>query len=286
MPARLSDRRILLAALAAGILWGFLMALVAWRGDGTEVVLMQGWILAAAFGLGRLAGTPRLGALAGLAVVSGAVWTYELLPGWGLEATLLREGASPAELEFLAARLDADDIVLVSTLMIGALVGLGGGLRAAGAPRTQDAHDEAPAAVAPTAMVEPPAPLWAGFGAPQAPSAPAHDPAPAAPPPQSFAEPPPPRDSRAIRTRILSAALLLACLATDFMLDRVFDFYTDPQATVAVVFLLAGIVGTTLLARRLTAAAVLVGVVLALAFGAVQQAEYDERRPPEASFVR
>ena len=252
-------------ALAAGIAWGFVMAFLAFRWDGAEVVLVQSWILCPAWLVGRAVGDPRGGALAGLALVAGAVWTYELLPGWGLEAALAARGAQPTESAAVVLQFDREDIVLVSTQVIGALVGLAGGLRVP-APAPEPAVAPEPE---PQPAFLPPAPLWARLEAPAPPEPPAPAPAPAA--------------VRAPRPAIpWGPAFLLAALATDLFLDRLFDMYTRPQGAVALAFLAAGLVVAGALARRYAIAMLVAGLILGSAFAAVQHAEYQDRDGTDA----
>ena len=261
-----------LAAVAAatGIGWGVVMALVAWLRDGTEIVLMQAWILVPAWLFGRAAGSPRSGALAGFALVTGAVYAYELLPGWGLDVMLRREVVRPEERDLIAGVLDREDIALFSTLAIGALVGLGGGLRTGPAV---SGEPEPPAQPVPAAEPprSPPPPLWARLE--QAPRA---VPAPFEPP----AEPPPAEGSAGAPSPTpWGAAFLAAAVATDVLLERLFDMYTDVQGAVAVGFLVAGAAAVVWIARRYAVAMLLAGAVLAAAFAAVQHAEYESRAP-------
>lgn len=277
---RLTPLQLSVIAASAGIGWGVVMALVAFVRDGSEIVLLQGWIFAAAWFFGRAAREPRAAALAGFAVVAGAVWTYELLPGWGLEAALRREGAPPADLESIAARFDADDVVLLSTLAIGALIGLGGALQSRGAvPAAAATAGDAPA---PIEAPPPPPPLWAGFERPRSPVV-----EPVAPPPPPPA-PLPPEPAPPARARLpWGSAFLLGGLATDFFLGRVFDLYSGPQNAVALGFLAIGLAATAWFARRHAIAMALAAAVLGSAFAAVQHAEYQERRPaPETALVR
>ena len=265
-------------AVATGIGWGIVMALVAWLRDGSEIVLLQAWILIPAWLFGRAAGDARAGALAGFALVAGAVWTYELLPGWGLDVMLRREIGRPSEREAIAAVLDREDIVLFSTLAIGALVGFGGGgLRSrARAPEPEPEAEPAPVtAFAPP--VPPPAPLWARLE-PRAPESLEFQPAPEKPrapsaPPSTGPLP-------------WGAALLAAAAGTDLLLDRAFDMYSDPQGAVAVAFLVGGLAAAAWLARRYALFMVLAGVVLAGGFAAVQHAEYNARAEPERVSAR
>lgn len=258
----------MLAALG-GIAWGFVMALVAFRWEGGEVVLLQAWILCPAWLLGRAAGRPDAGALAGLAVVASAIWTYELLPGWGLETALARQGAPPTEVSAIALGFDRDDLVLITTHVVGALAGLGGALR----PQPEDRPPAAePAAAAPGPDPALSAPLWARLE-PAAPPDPPSPPVPAAP-----ARPPAPLP--------WGSALLLAALATDFFLDRVFDLYTRPQGLVALAFLAAGVAVAAALARRYAIVMLLAGAILASAFAAIQDAEYGARHHPEIAVIR
>lgn len=258
-------------AAAGGVGWGIVMALVAWHRVGTEIVLLQGWILVPAWLFGRAAGAPRAGALAGFAVVAAAVWTYELLPGWGLEAAIRRENPAPEELDRFVAGFDADDIVLFSTLAIGALLGLGGSLGRKGEGPAPPAPDPQP-----EPLPAPPPPLWARFERPQSPA-----PGTAVPPP------PPPRDPRpAPAGTPWASAFLMAAFATDVCLDRLFGMYTSHQGAVALAFMVAGGVATAWLARRYAIAMVAAGAVLASAFAAVQHAEYHERAGPEIAIVR
>jgi hypothetical protein len=256
-------------AAATGVGWGVVMALVAWLREGSEIVLMQSWIFIPAWLFGRAAGSPRAGALAGLAVVAGAVWTYELLPGWGLEVALRREIPRPGEREAIASVLDREDIVLLSTLFIGAFVGWGGGLRARATATAPEPEPEAAPAFAPP--VPPAAPLWARLEAPRP------EPLPELAPPVA---PRPERGPRQASAVPWGAALLAAAAGTDVLLDRLFDMYTGPQGGVAIAFLVGGAVAAVWLARRYAVAMLLAGAVLASAFAAVQHAEYNARAEP------
>jgi hypothetical protein len=248
-----------LAGFLGGVAWGVVMALLAFRWEGAEVVLLQGFILCPAWLLGRACGRPVAGAVAGLAVVAGAIWTYELLPGWGLEAALRDQGASPGQLEEVARSFDRDDIVLFTTMLAGALVGLGGGLRAP-APRPEPP----PAPPPPPAPAAPP--LWARL-----------DPVPE---PEPEAEPPPPAPAPSAIP--WSGAFLFAALGTDFFFERLFALYSDQQGLIALVFLLAGAAVTAVLTRRYAVAMLVAGAVLGSAFATIQDAEYDSRRDAAA----
>lgn len=280
--SRLTPLQIVGIAASAGIGWGIVMALVAWIRDGAEIVLLQGWIFAAAWLFGRAAGRPRAGALAGLAIVGGAIWTFELLPNWGLESAIRREVVREEDVETVAGQFDRNDIVLFSTMVVGALIGLAGSLHrpraalpapVAGLPAPPPAAVEAPA---------PPPPLWAGFHAPAPP--PAEDVA-----PQPQPQPPAAPGTLATPARTpWASALLLAGLATDFCLGWIpqFDLYTDRQDAVAVGFLAIGLVAAAWLARRYAIYMIVAGMVLAGGFASVQHAEYEQRRHPEIGVIR
>lgn len=267
-----------LAAVAAatGIGWGVVMALVAWLRDGSEVVLLQAWILAPAWFFGRAAGSARAGALAGLAIVGAAVFTYELLPMWGLEVALRRELLEPAERAHVALQIDRQDIALFSTLAIGALVGAGGGLRTT--TRAAARRRPAPAAPPPEPPPAAPEPLWARLETAPRPWMSPEQPEPPAPAPAPAQAPEQPVDSG---WRVpWGAALLFAALATDLFLHRLYDMYSDPQAGLALGFLLLGVFAAVWVARRYALAMLVAGAVLAAAFATVQHIEYDARAEP------
>ena len=264
-------------AAAAGVGWGIVMALVAWLREGSEVVLLQAFILVPAWFFARATREARAGALAGLVLVGAAVYTFELLPMWGVEAALRREapGATAAERDAVTAGVDRDDIALFSTLLVGALVGLAGGLH--GARRPPEPEPAAAAVAAPSPPPppdEPPVPLWAGYGRPVAP----------APPADPWLTPPPPAPPEAAAPRAAGTpwgtAFLFAAFATDLFLERLFDMYTGPQAGLALGLLVAGCGATAWFARRRALAMVVAGAVLASGFAAVQHAEYQERHGP------
>lgn len=271
-PIPLTPSQLVWIATATGVGWGIVMALIAFVRDGAEIVLLQGWIFGAAWLFGRATREPRAGALAGFAVVAAAIWTYELLPGWGVEAAIRREGVPPAQLEALATAFDRDDIVLLSTMVIGALIGLGGALR----PRPAVAAPLPPPPAQVPEAPPPPPPLWAGFERPQ--------------PSKELLAPPPPPAPRAPRAERAGTpwgiALLPAGLATDLCLDRIFDLYSPPQGAVAIGFGLLGLLATGWLARRYAIAMVLAGAILASGFAAVQHAEYERRAEPRSGAVR
>jgi hypothetical protein len=255
------------------------MALVAWLRDGSEVVLLQSWILLPAWLFGRAAGNPRAGLLAGFALVGGAVWAYEVLPMWGFHAMPEREFQPSRDLDALALQFDREDIVLISTLAIGGLVGLGGGLRS----RPLDAESPEPPAEPPRAFAPPqppPPPLWARI-----------EPSPSVP----LAEPQPPlapEPQPAGRSPVRSAtpwgvALLVAATTTDVLLARLYDMYTGPQGGLALAFAIGGGLAAVWLARRYALAMLVAGAVLGSAFATVQHAEYEARAEPEpATAVR
>ncbi len=277
--SRLTPLQIVGIAASAGVGWGIVMALVAWIRDGAEIVLMQSWIFAAAWLFGRAAGQPRAGALAGLAVVAGAIWTFELLPGWGLESAIRREVVREEDVETVAAQFDRNDIVLLTTMMVGALIGLGGALQRRRPPRPEPVTG-LPAPPVPVEAPAPPAPLWAGFHAPQ--PHPADDVAPQPP------LPPPPAPPPAQAGPPWASAVLLAGLATDFCLGWIpaLDMYTDRQDAVALGFLAIGLLACAWLARRHAIYMIVAGMVIAAGFATVQHAEYEERRQPDVGVIR
>ncbi len=268
MPRRFRLKSLELAGVAAatGIGWGVVMALVALLRQGSEVVLLQAFILVPAWFFGWAVGELRGGALAGLALVGAAVFTYELLPMWGLEARLRRENPTvgPSRLDAETLRIDRSDIALLSTLAIGALVGFAGGLH--GSRPAADAPTAAAAEPPPPAPQPPPAPLWAGYGSPQPPQL---QPAPPAPPPA------PPRPRRPLPW---GAALLMAAFATDWFFERLFGIYSETQRDVALGFLIAGVLATTWFARRWALLMIVAGAILAAGAASLQDAEYDSRR--------
>jgi hypothetical protein len=261
-------------ALATGVGWGVVMAFIAFVRDGGEVVLLQAWILVPAWAFGRASGSPRAGALAGFALVTGAVWTYELLPGWGLESALVRAGATPDQLESVSRDFDRDDVVLFSTMLVGALIGLGGSLPARPGPPRQPAP-EPHAFTPPVAQSASPPPLWAGFEAPEAPRIDVDPPPPPppAPPPRSRAQTP------------WAVAFLVAAVGTDVFLGRAFTMYSEPQDAVAAGFAVLGVGAAFWLARRYGIAMVAAGVILAGGFASVQHEEY-ENRHQEIAIIR
>ena len=273
-------------AAAAGLGWGIVMALVSGVREGAEVVLLQSFMFGPAWFFGRAAGGPAAGALAGFALVFAAVYAFEVLPMWGLEAGLRREGEIPArDVDFVVSQLDRSDIALFSTLLVGALIGMGGGMqgRADAAPGPAPPAPSEPAPAIALAEPEPPAPLWAGYGAPQPPAIEAPPPAPDAPPPR-------PAFTRPARPGIpWGSAFLMAAFATDFGLERLFDMYTQPQGGLAVVFIVAGAWTAAWFARRhgvvMAVVIVAAGAVLASGFATVQHAEY-ERRHAEIAVIR
>jgi hypothetical protein len=118
------------AAAAGGAVWGLVMAWVAWRFEGAEIVLLQAWILVACWAVGRLQGRARFGLLAGLTLCAAALWTYEWAPSWGFESFLVAHHTPRGVARAIADQRDNHDIVLWSEIVFGALCGLGGSLSA------------------------------------------------------------------------------------------------------------------------------------------------------------
>ena len=268
------ERDALIVAPGVGVLWGAFMAFVAWRFDGAEVVLLQGWIFGGAWLCGWAAGRPLTGAVAGLLLVGTAIWTYEALPGWGYEHHL-PPGLQGADRENNIALFDAADIVLWTTHLIGALCGLGGALWA-GVTR---AHPEPETPLTPPPL--PPLPqgtqtpaLWAG-GDPEALPEPER---PVPPEPPALPRDPQLR-TQAPRRRIAAAALAVTALGTDAALAALFFTYTDSQEVGAWLFAAAAAVAAAVLGRRYALAALLAGVILACSAAAIQDADYDHHSP-------
>jgi hypothetical protein len=282
------ERAALIVAPFAGLLWGMFMAFLAFRFDGGEVVLLQGFILGGAWLCGWLSGRPATGAAAGLLFVGTAIWTYEILPGWGFEHSLPRL-LPIGDREDVIRGFDAADIVLATTHLVGTLCGLGGGLWAS-APDPEDAIPEpeqstpAPRPLPPL-LERPVEPLWSD-ATPAAATAPRPEAV------QRPVSPPPGADSgrgpgpEVPRRRIAGAALAVAALGTDAALGVLFFSYSDPQETGAWLFAALAAIAAALLGRRYALAALAAGIILAAGFGAIQDAEYGDRSADDITVIR
>lgn len=271
-------QRVIASAAAAGVAYGFAMAWFAWRWQGSELLLMQAPMFAGAWFAGRFAGGLRSGALAGLLVVAAVVWTYELLPGWGFESRIRDDRTPLSELMEITEGFDAADVVLLTTLLIGALLGAGGAL-GRWVPPMQKPRPPAVATFEPP--VAPETALWAELDPPPAP-----EPVRIAPPIPT--EPPTSRPVVSAEvTRFASAVILAAALSTDVFLGRLFGIYSEPQRDAAVLFVLMALAVTFLLVRRNrhVVGVMFAGAVLALVFAAVQDVEYQSRHP-EIAIIR
>lgn len=237
--------RIIAIALAAGAVWGLMNALVNRRFEGSEIVLLEAFLFVPAWFLGRAVGRPGAGAIAGLAYVGAAIAVYELLPLWGLEANVGDARGTGLSPELFVDGYDAEDIMLISTAIVGALIAAGGsiGRRAEVAP---GADPPGPEAVLPTVA----GPVYAPYSRP-----------------------------------VVAAATLVAALATDAVLAVVFGIWTDPQNVVAGGFAFVALVAGILAARRHAIAAIVVGVLFAAAFAGVQEWEYQQRAGDDADPV-
>jgi hypothetical protein len=75
--------------VAIGLPWGAAIPYLFGRNDIANVLLMEGLLLAAAWGLGRAAGRPHTGALAAVLFVAAFYAGQEVVPWTGVEAEAL-----------------------------------------------------------------------------------------------------------------------------------------------------------------------------------------------------
>jgi len=93
-------------------------------------------------------------------------------------------------------------------------------------------------------------------------------------------------DDAAARRRIAAGALAVMALGTDAALGLLFFEYSDAQETGAWLFAAAAAAAAAVLGRRYALVALVAGVILASAAGAIQDAEYGDRHHPEVTVIR